>query len=183
MKAESINIRPYPLFAPPNHLSPSNRRQWTRADAEEYLGWLVDSAPSRITALKSVVQYPGHMSSTDELNWLGERVARLLRSEPFSSKTDNGFRITEQGRALAADMGLLVAHRLLSEHKGLMWAVLERPKSDLSFNLPVIVGFQTGHLDPIVGSIGEAAAILRGERKGDAWTRVFNFWSSRASSQ
>jgi hypothetical protein len=77
----------------------------------------------------------------------------------------------------------LTAKLLLRASAGrLRWEVVRKPKSDISYNLPVLAGFSNNlTLDPVGGSVAEATAVLVGRRSGDAWARILDFWGSRAS--
>ena len=50
----------------------------------------------------------------------------------------------------------------------------------MSFNLPVLVGFNNGmYLDPVGGSIAEAIAVLRGDRDYRVRFGILEHWGSR----
>jgi hypothetical protein len=109
---------------------------------------------------------------------LGRQVASILVQDEFSHTTGEGpRRLTNAGYALAADMGLLTAELLQDKCAGgsLEWKVMRRPKSDASFNFPVLVGRGKLTLDPIRVSCSEAAGILEGERRGDAWAKILDY--------
>lgn len=81
---------------------------------------------------------------------------------------------------MAADMGLLGARFLEDRYPHLRWSIVRKPKSDISVNLPVLIGFGVVPLDPILVSINTAHGMLAGNRKGDAWLKVFKHWGSEA---
>lgn len=171
-----MELEDYPLFIPPMHLAEKGAKSWTRGEADEYSQWLQGSLKGRVSELLSRLAICGD-DATEVLNAAGEKVAKAIRQAPFSSQQ----RLTHRGRALAADMGLLTATFLLRDSEQLRWEVVRRPKSDMSYNMPVLVGFNHNlPLDPVGGSIAEAAGLLRGNRGADAWTRTYSWWMERA---
>jgi hypothetical protein len=78
---------------------------------------------------------------------------------------------------------LLVA-KLLLEKCGnqIDWKTIRKPKSDLSYNLPVLEGFKNTYLDPVGGSTAEASAILRGQRNENVWKDMYVFWLQQCNA-
>jgi len=108
------------------------------------------------------------------LESLGENVAEALIQEPFS---EDG-RLTNQGHALAADMGLLLAILLKRENPELRWEIIRKPKSDVDYNEPVLVGFSDGiPRNPIRISTLAAFGIVGRDRDGTAWRQIFDIWN------
>lgn len=176
---------PYPLFNPPRPLSEKPHREWSKSEAEEYRKWLVRSIDERTNALLHYFGLDADASEArDLLLRLGSLVAACIAEAEFSERQPDGTRtLTNAGHALAADAGLLTARLLLRATVGrLRWEVVRKPKSDISYNLPVLAGFSNNlTLDPVGGSVAEATAVLAGRRSGDAWARILDFWGSRAS--
>ncbi len=179
-----MTVTSYPLFNPPNSLSEKSHRDWSKAEAEEYSRWLIRSIDDRTDDLL-------HYFSVDASAWepralllrLGALVAERLGEAEFSEcKPDGARSLTNAGHALAADLGLLTARLLLQASGGtIRWEVVRKPKSDTSFNLPVLAGFSNKlTLDPVGGAVAEAQAVLAGRRSGDAWARILAFWGSLA---
>jgi hypothetical protein len=173
----------YPLFIPPSLLSRTPHREWSKVEADLYKDWLVGSVVSRTDALLRL--FGVDLSAWEPrqlLLLLGEHVEVRLGQTPFSEPTSSGTRsLTNAGYALAADIGLLTARLLLRRApEQLRWEIVRRPKTDASYNLPVLAGF-SNHLtlDPVGGSVAEANAVLAGRRRGDAWARILDFWGSR----
>ncbi len=176
---------PYPLFVPPEHLSRKGRRNWTRTEAQEHLAWLTGSLEDRIKLLLGYFGLSDDEVEAEKLLLrLGELVARLLPKDGFSIEERTGARVlSEAGHAVAADLGLFIARCLLGKGKGgVRWQLMRRPKSDFSYNLPVLSGFGRLTLDPVGGSIGEAHGVLAGRRGADAWVQVLQHWSERIDS-
>ncbi len=179
-----MTVTSYPLFNPPSPLSDKSHREWSKAEAEGYSNWLIRSIDYRTDDLL-------HYFSLDASAWeprtlllrLGTLVAERLGEAEFSEGKLDGTRgLTNAGHALAADLGLLTARLLLQANAGtIRWEVVRKPKSDISYNLPVLAGFSNMlTLDPVGGSVAEAQAVLAGRRSSDAWARILDFWSSRA---
>lgn len=166
---------PYPLLVPPDDLGETTPPYWSRSQANAYAEWLRSRVPVRT---REMVRYFGmdeEAPATSLLQPLGELVADALAHVPFS---ENG-RLTNQGHALAADMGLLLASALLDEHPDLVWSVVRKPKSDVSYNQPVLIGFGVVPFDPLQISTTQAFAVLRGTKDGGAWRQVFKYWSGQ----
>lgn len=176
-----MNSDCYPLFVPPEHLAKKERSKWSQKEAKEYRDWLLGVQESRVAELIVKLDQPLLGEPTKDLITLGKKVADLLVRSPFSEDRFGVRSLTKLGYALAADMGLLVAQYLLSaKPEKLKWETVRKPKSDVSYNLPVIVGFSYSYLDPVGGSIAEASAVLRGQRDADAWLKIYEFWIDKA---
>ena len=116
-------------------------------------------------------------SNEDFLRAMGTWAARTLPEHEFSSSSGEDAKLTDAGNALAADLGLLVAEILTDRLPQIEWETVRKPKNDMSFNLPVLVGFNNGmYLDPVGGSIAEAIAILRGDRDSLVWLQIVEHW-------
>lgn len=172
----------YPHFIPPQDLAVRAVTEWSAAEADRYREWLIGELPRRTDALLRFLAQEPRDDAVAELGEVGARAAPTLTSGGFARQTAGNWQLTEAGHALAADLGLLVARRLLEHHpESLRWQTVRKPRRDMSYNLPVLVGFSTGmYLEPVGGSIAEAHAVLRGTRGADAWQRIYSFWSARA---
>jgi hypothetical protein len=167
----------YPLFIPPNHLVSKGRAHWNAKEATEYKEWLLGVLDERVAELENRLEEPCGASPADHLMALGRKAVLLLMDAPFSEDAPAGRRLTNLGYALAADMGLLVAKYLLQAFPNrLRWEIIRKPKSEISYNLPVLEGFSFNYLEPVGGSTAEAFAILRGQRGADTWKRIYEFW-------
>lgn len=154
-------------------------REWSRAEADDYRDWLLRTLDVRVDGLLCSLDVSP--AAPELLRTAGAAVATRLSESEFVHTLGGQTTLTDAGRALAADMGLLTARLLLELGRGrVRWEVMRRPRSDLAFNLPVIVGFRDGnHFDPVGGSIAEACGILAGRRSGDAWAKAYAYWASR----
>lgn len=178
-----MSERAYPLFVPPEHLAAKPHRQWTKKEATEYFNWLTKSQSVRVASLLCYLGLEERRRDRDLLLEAGRQLAARVGFHPFSFETDNGSRaLTNEGYAIAGDMGLLLAEVLIDAVGGAVaWELLRTPKSDMSYNTPVLTGFGKMHLDPVGGSIGEARGILMGVRGPGAWVKTFDAWMQKVS--
>jgi len=170
----------YPLFVPPEHLAAKGRKNWSAEEAQKYKEWLLGVLDERIDAMMLLLEEPEQPNPVEHLKAIGLKAATFLVDAPFSEDLPRGRRLTNEGYALAADIGLLVARYLLRDApKKLQWKVLRKPKSELAYNLPVLVGFLSkNYLEPVGGSIAEACGVLRGSGEGNIWSRSYQHWIS-----
>ena len=168
----------YPLFIPPLHLAKKNRRDWNKNEAAEYKDWMLGVSAQRVAMLyKWLNTPPGKFSPEQHLRELGAKAANLLKSGLFTVEKSGACSLSKYGYAIAADMGLAIAEYLFAVRQSdLEWEVVRKPRSDMSYNLPVIVGFGGVYLEPVGGSVAEAHAILRGERDGGIWEKTYSYW-------
>jgi hypothetical protein len=169
----------YPLFIPPGRLGEVTPSEWSRSEVSDYAVWLQSVMTARIRGLLGYFGAVEDSTPGSLLDALGASVAAALLREPFSEDR----RLTNRGYALAADMGLLLAAALLDLHPTLRWDVVRKPKSDVSYNLPVLVGFGAAQFDPIQISTTQAFGILRGSKDGTTWKVLHERWSDLARKQ
>lgn len=164
----------YPVFAPPDTLARKSPREWSKADAQSYFDWLLSHANARIEILLNFMRLSHISEPAALLHEAQMKLEDLLNDAEFSENGPTGKRLTKLGYAVAADLGLLVAKLIVNETRGKVhWEILTKPKSDTSFNLPVLGGFGATTCDPIAVSIADATWILRSNYKPDAWVKVF----------
>jgi len=102
----------YPLFIPPPPLYEKSHFDWTLAEARAYQAWMLGQLSPRTEALWALL---GEDQADPPAAWterVGRELARLVVQAPFSE----GGRLTNQGYALGADAGLLIARALLANH-------------------------------------------------------------------
>ena len=167
----------YPTFVPPGELSITDRTVWTRSQADEYFDWLMRVKDDRVHRMlerldATIVDADAELS----LGTLGRKIASTLRTAEFCANS----KLTNQGYALAADAGLLVAEFLVQDFAEVHWEIRRKPKRDISYNLPVLMGFQSGlSFDPVGGSVAEAQAWIAGRRDADRWVAIYRHWSQQ----
>jgi hypothetical protein len=168
--------RQYPRFSPPCELSKSSPATWSVAEGRRYLIWLTSALDNRVANLLAYLGDSGKGDPGELLDRVGHKAVWVLRKPEFSRRTEDSIQLTEPGYSLAADLGLLVAKLLIESNPAICWKVLRRPRSEVSFNQPVLVGFGKIHLDPVRGSVAEALRALREDAGGSAWARTFEYW-------
>ena len=81
---------------------------------------------------------------------------------------------SDEGEALAADLGLLVARYLLEDFgTTVRFEIGGRPKSWICHNLPILTGGGLNPFDPVGASLGNAFGVLRGERDETIWAQIY----------
>lgn len=171
----------YPLFIPPAPLDTKTPCDFSTEEAESYFRWVLENQEARLSQFLERFDESLSAPAEDLLRRIGEKVAETLKKPAFAQNTGPEPQLTSRGYALAADMGLLLAALLMREcGSSIQWTILRKPKTDVSFNCPVLKGFGKLHLDPIYLSVTQSFGVLRGTRGGDAWLRVFKRWKKDA---
>ncbi len=167
----------YPLFIPPEPLVSIPRRSWTKRQADAYFEWLLGVQDSRIACLLDHLSFLG-VPEPQDLLALGESITERLRNQIADPQTLD---LTNEGLALAADLGLLTARIVLAHNPGVRWLVVRGPKTYVHYNLPVLDGFRDSlHLEPVGGSIGNARGVVKGTLRPNCWHVTYVYWSERA---
>lgn len=167
----SVNTT-YPTFEPPSALASADRFSWSKTQRNEYRVWLMSIAPARIEAFET---------------WLGVRWDRITEEsffsvtsafdamvsggQPFSADSE----LTASGHSLAADMGLLFAEFLIDQSRNaLQWSIVDSPKRDVSFGLPVLRGPRAdwNYIEPLGLCISRAKERLRSKTNRWSWRQV-----------
>ena len=172
----------YPLFLPPDALAEKGSDYWSKSESEQYLDWLVDAIDTRLSGLAGYLKMdiqPKEAAST--LSVCGTRVALAVQLPDFSLVEDGIKKLSPSaGYSIGADVGLLFAHLLLyASGSQLAWSIGRGPKSYVSRNLPVIVGFTDNmELDPVLVGINMCRRVLR-EGSASSWQQVYEHWRQR----
>lgn len=176
-----MDLRNYPSFSPPESLASKSHRDWSRKEAQSYFDWLMGCLDERVaTVLRFVgIQYAERVDPRDLLSQAGAWADRALRDPACSKSSGSGMGsipvLTNIGYSVAADLGLLTATQIVrTVGDKVHWEIVRKPKSDVSYNLPVLAGFGRDTYDPIGVSVADAAAVLAGRRYSDVWARVFD---------
>lgn len=122
-----------------------------------------------------------HQDSDDVLEKAGQSAIQVMKTSAFSSGggTESAS-LNNYGYALAADMGLLVSRCLLRDFPDrVYWETLRKPKSNLSYNLPVLKGFGNRFLEPVGVSITDSLWCVRGKEDETVWKRLYIFLAAR----
>ncbi|HET7128097.1 MAG TPA: hypothetical protein VFJ93_03370 [Gaiellaceae bacterium] len=163
----------YPAFIPPGGLATTRPQSWSRAEADDYAAWLKQQVVPRVLAMHRYfrVNEPASVSTLRELEKI---LSTRLREAPFAERVGEQLELSPAGYAAAADMGLLIA-QLLLETGRMTWKIVRRPRTDVSFNQPVLTGFPTHEpFNPIWAALGPAHRILGG-RVGPNWSTIYSY--------
>jgi hypothetical protein len=169
-------LKDYPLFIPPQQVANSDHKIWTLKEAKLYFEWLMSVKDARVEYLLTVIDESLTENREQDLKRIGEKIYNLLFTEPFAKLEDNTLKLTNKGHALAADMALLLCQCLLQEHDQLKWGIVRRPKRDLSYHLPALMGFPNkDYVELMRVSIVNSKAILSKEENYDVWWEVYKY--------
>jgi hypothetical protein len=180
----------YPLFAPPAALAEKARAEWTMTEARQYFDWLMSVMTERVAAVTTFLALDPNGSPDDVLSEAGEQMTRILPMAGVSTEghiersilrgheveTNSGPLLTVIGYALSADLGLLMATMLRAECPDLRWEIVTRPRSDVSYRLPVLRPFGPVQMDPIQVSVSTARRVLDSTRSASGWRDVYSWW-------
>lgn len=147
----------YPAFDAPPHLTVKSPKEWSAREAREYFSWLTQNAERRASIPLSFFSLDASADPEVLLHAVQDRLEESMKHGRFLSGSLEGSALSPEGHSVAADIGLLIACLLIRDSNSrIHWEILRRPRSERSFNLPVLQGCGEMHLDPIVGSISEA---------------------------
>ena len=166
----------YTIFAPSVLLTGIPQKDWSNKQADDYFDWLMTTMDERLESMAKFLNIQLEYQSSNYAI-AGKKIVSLINDcNEFIDQN----KLTNSGYALAADMGLFVAKGLLLLGDGrIKFAVLKKPKTDASFNLPVLIGFGGQYFDPIGGSIAELASFPRGRDVSLSWQKIFDFWVNK----
>ena len=148
----------YPMYSPPIELATKLPKEWSKTEAETYYEWFLQNVDVRVNNFLIFLGLDDKLAPVELLRCADTKLEEMLvNDERFSTAVPNGRKLTNEGYALAADWGLLLATLLLTEGKGkISWTI------------------------PIAGSIADAASTLRGNEKKSTSQNAFWFWLARS---
>lgn len=171
----------YPLFVPPSDLACKPRRQWNVREAKAYRQWLLDISDHRLAYLCELSGLSASGDPREVLEAFGGFAAQNLKGETYNSERGSVSKLTNEDYALCADIGILFAKKLLQARcDSVGWVFFRKPRSAMSYNLPVISGFKDGtYVDPIGGAVSEGRGVLTGGKTHHIWREMFDFWCAK----
>lgn len=174
----------YPPWNAPAALFPQGvtnpQVEWSEAEADSYLDWLASTMDDRIATMFDILGMDRNTIASADLSVAGQEAYTRLRQPKYSGVIGRRARLKAPGRALAADMGLLVARWLLNDGNGaISWRVCRESKRHMNYNLPVLCGVSVDFLDPVGGSIANAHGCVCGRRSPDIWLQTYEYWIER----
>lgn len=173
-----MELKNYPIFSPPETLASKSHRDWTKKEAQSYCDWLMNCLDERVAGLLKTldIQHTEGVDARSLIAEAGQRAVQTLKTPVCSESSADGTpALTNIGYSLAADVGLLVAKQVCrTVGDKVRWEIVRKPRSDVSYNLPVLAGFGWDTYDPVGVSVADAAAVLTGQCSSDAWVKVFD---------
>jgi hypothetical protein len=178
----------YPEFDAPRPPLGTDPKHWNKAEARIYFDWTVEHVEPRSRGLLGWLGVEDRADHASVLREVGAAAVELLRSPRFSGPGeptrvnlrghefdyDQGPVLSDEGEALAADLGLLVARYLLEDFETTVrFEIGGRPKSWIWHNLPILTGGGLNPFDPVGVSLANAFGVLRGERDETIWARIY----------
>ena len=164
------------------------RREWPKKKGEDYFDWFLGIVDARIDNLLGYFRETITFDSIADLKRIGNKVAAQLLSDEcwceggettiqfrsgHTAVVDRGKVLTTIGYSLAADMGCLLAHLLLRDFgEKITWELVTKPKNDMYYLHPVLVGFALP-LEPVEVSIVCALKVLDDTESGDIWAQMY----------
>jgi len=169
-------MKEYPLLIPPETISHAKGKDQTKKEAREYFDWLMSVRDERVCSLLSFLEEDVIQEPHTDLLRIGEKFQKIVRQAEFShyQSNDGQLGLTNQGYALAADMGLLIAELIQRYRPHVGWTIEKR--KIITYNTPVLTGFPVMNPDPIRSSIARAFSVLDGTYQADAWWSLFDKW-------
>jgi len=198
----SEDLRRFPGYAicsPPAQLADRTPRDWKPREARDYFDWFVEVVPKRCTELKEVaadianeldyspqsLRSLGHWfsSAITARKKSGEEVNRELAglSERAREMGVDDWTVSGESFSLCVDVGIYLGEVFKKQHSHLDWSLCTRPKSDVSYNQPVLEGGRM-KLDPINLVVVLAYGIARGNRGPDDLFEIYTVWAPRVAT-
>jgi hypothetical protein len=157
---------------------------WTPAEAKRFFEWVKESVEPRSEVVLAYLGIPfGRPVPT--LEAVGARIHELLTEQQFARPPipgaqlavqgypipDSSWTLTDEGNAIAADVGLLQANYVLRDFAPrVRWSFVEKPRNSFDYRRPCLVADETpAPMDVLFGSISAAHALLEGIRTSRVW--------------
>jgi hypothetical protein len=167
----------YPLFMPPEQLAVIGTKNWKKKEAQEYFDWFMNVRKQRALDFLAYIKYDLTVKIEEDLSIISQKLFDTVNAPQFYSirEIDGAKKLNDQGMAIAADMGLLLAELLEKNKPSLYWEIAKGPKTYHSYNLPVLKGF-TGtisEIDILFFSVVKMGVSLNVEKRPFNWLESF----------
>jgi hypothetical protein len=171
----------------------------TRKEANDYFRWFMEQIPTRMEILTRAVrstrgyenwQTDFTVNSLDKLGqWFCEQVETRDRTtqekEDIYSKAPAWFRnvnvesweLSNQTFSLAVDIGMYLGSMIEKNHEGIKWIMVTRPKNDVDYQQPVLVGKSNLVLNPVRIVIVYAYSIPDKTRGPEGLREIYQIWT------
>jgi hypothetical protein len=203
MVSEDRRFPLYLLFSPPAQLADRQPREWKPSEARMYFQWFLKEIPNRIRELRKVIEGSEPSIATpldfspDSLRPLGEwfsstievrqrepdEIERELASLPEKARRMGvqDWTLTSESLSIAVDTGIYLGEVLARRFPGLQWSLKTHPRSDVSYNQPVLET-RAIKVDPINLAVVLGYGVARGSRGPDDLHKLYHVWADRVSA-
>ncbi|MGP0577714.1 hypothetical protein ACTP13_11975 [Paenibacillus peoriae] len=178
----------YKLMQPPFVMKEYS--EMSKNEAKEHFNWFKRQIPSRLEQLGAFSQI--HLDYSDRSliaiwEWYLSNVQIQNKSaselEEEYSETEEWLKgyiydkkLDTKSQAFTLDIAIYLGEVVKSNHSGLDWGVVFKPKSYVSVNRPVIVGFRNKDMDVIRIVSNKMYAILKEQRNPNALFDIYHIW-------
>lgn len=156
-------MKEYALFTPPESLAIIGTKNWKKKEAQEYFDWFMRVRKQRVSDFLDFIGYDLTGNVEQDLNTISQKLFDRVNTPDFYSirEVDGAKKMNDQGLAIAADTGLLLAQLLENAKPNLYWEIAKGPKSYHSYNLPVLKEFESGDWDLVFTMINKVGYSLQ----------------------
>ncbi|MCP3744528.1 MULTISPECIES: hypothetical protein [Paenibacillus] len=179
----------YKLMQPPFEMKEYS--EMNKKEAKEHFDWFKQQIPSRLEQLGAFSQI--HLDYSDRSlidiwDWYlanvqiqnkstSELKEEYSKSSKWMKEYINDKKVSTQSKAFTLDIGIYLGEVVKSNHSGLDWGIIFKPKSYISVNRPVITGLtRQKDMDVIMIVTNEMYLVLDGERNPNALFDIYQTW-------
>ncbi|WP_348621928.1 hypothetical protein [Paenibacillus polymyxa] len=179
----------YKLMQPPFVMKEYS--EMSKNEAKEHFNWFKRQIPSRLEQLGAFSQI--HLDYSDRSlidiwEWYLRNVQIQSKSaselEEEHSETEEWLKsyiyenkLATKSQAFTLDIAIYLGEVVKSNHSGLDWGVVFKPKSYVSVNRPVITGLtKETDMDVIMIVTNKMYLVLDGERNPNALFDIYHTW-------
>lgn len=188
----------YEIIQPPSTLK---FRAMSREEANNYYGWFMEQIPIRIRVLERAVQStagyegwiadytPGSLGRLGQ--WFYEHVETRKRTKKeeeaiynkapkwFGNVKIEDWELTNQTFSLSMDIGMYLSQVFERNSPGLMkWTMVERPKNDINYQQPVLVGTSKRAFNPVHMLVVCAYSLADDTRGPEELMELYSIWAN-----
>ena len=156
----------------------ADRRKWTKKHAEIYFQWFIENKSDRIDYFLNYFNERFEDYGESDVKRLSQKLYDRLTQEDCwffdtvevkikiaqETRYETVKALTDLGRAIASDFGIVFSFILENKISGLNWIISKEDKRFLSYKSPVLTGFRKGQssavYDPFHMGIGNSSVML-----------------------
>ncbi|HJV45161.1 MAG TPA: hypothetical protein VJ824_05470 [Bacillota bacterium] len=185
----------YKLMEPPFPIK--SFKEMNKKEAQLHFDWFIEQIPRRMKQLKDVFTLSGE--NADELDfsvdslvklwtWFIPKVIMALKTEQelmaeHQSTPDwlrNAIKpekISNKSLSIAMDIGIYFAECIRKSHAQIQWGLRTSPKSFISVNKPILLGFKNNKdMDSAIILNNQAIKVSQGEKNPTALYDLYKVW-------